>query len=77
MQLDERSPRRRGRNWHVLVSREGVARLLGVRLLALGLSRSGEVVALTLEIITGVLGGGLLRVGLDSRCGKRVNQSHV
>ena len=49
----------------VRVTREGVAGLLARRLLAVGLERRRDRVGGTLDGVTDVLGGGLLRVGLQ------------
>jgi len=53
----------------VAVGAEGITRLLGGRLLALGLHGGRDGVTGTLHLVTHMLGGRLLRVGLDSSTG--------
>jgi hypothetical protein len=51
------------------VARDSVADLLTVRLLALRLKGRSDGIASALELVTDMLGGGLLRVRLDGRGG--------
>lgn len=53
----------------VRVAREGVASLLGGRLLALRLEGRCGRIGVALELVTDVLGGRLLRVGLEGGTG--------
>ncbi len=50
---------------NLLVARESITSLLGVRLLAFRLSIAADVVGRDLELVAEVLGGRLLGVGLD------------
>lgn len=48
-------------------SAEGITGLLGVGLLAVGLASATDVIGLALGHVAEVLGGGLLRIGLEGR----------
>jgi hypothetical protein len=53
----------------VRVARDGITRTLRRRLVALGLDGRRERVGSALDLVTEVLGGGLLRVGLEGGTG--------